>query len=197
MIWKSSFCRTAELPRKCLPDLRKVWVQLVVLPTGQAVPKAGGASSRPACLRLCYSCLAFPQSPFLLQPRKGFGLIHFQGSRVNYLCTCLGELGYKQNREFGMIILIWKKISIISMHSRCWRQNNLCPQFWRVLKVKSHLLLPELWEGCSSSSVMVRKTFAWRGSSWQSWCWVEIFKGCQMFGREWGTHLQVFFIQLL
>lgn len=154
--------------------------------------------------RQWYSYSAFPQSQFLLQPRKGFGLVDFQGSWVNYSCTCLGKLSYKQNRELGMIILVWKKMLVISMHSRCWRQDYLCPQFWRIWYtiwyMKSHVLFFSFSLTCGKAAPLL------------VWWWgkyspaeeavgkadaeLRIFKGCQMFGREWGTHLQVFFIQL-
>lgn len=137
---KTVAAKQLNCPENACLTLERFGIQLVIRPMGQAVPEAGGASSRPARLRQCYSYLAFPESQFLLQPRKGFGLVDFQGSWVSYLRTCLGELRYKQNREFGMIILVWKKILVILMHSRCWRQNNLCLQFWRIWSMKSHLL---------------------------------------------------------
>lgn len=135
-------------------------------------------------LRHWYSYSAFPQSQFLLQLRKGFGLVDFQGSWVNYSCTCLGKLGYNQNRELGMIILVWKKMLVISMYTRCWRQDYLCSQFWRIWYMiwymKSHVLFFSFSLTCGKAAPLLvwwwGKLFARRGSSWQSWCWVEDFQ---------------------
>lgn len=158
---------------------------------GKALPTTTGISIHPAWISKAMAVTLHFSDTSRIQA-------HRFPKQWNYLC--LGNMDYRKNREVETIMLVGKKIMVTFMFSRCWGQDNLWPKFSRVWCLNSYIIFFYFSLSCGKAVPLLvwwwRKYLPKEEATGNADTELQLFKSCQMFGREQGTYLQVFFIQL-